>query len=121
MKAPRPEWTCDCPMECNTISYSFSVVSTPLAPEEICPDPSEAPEDFLMKQYYENKFPTQFVRRLMKLKDNVTFDDVKDCKKNLDYRAEVKFKLVTDTMAVTIISMRLSFFDKMSAFGIKRF
>ena len=120
MKTTPPEWICDCPMECNTISYSFSIVSSTFDPEELCPNPKskKAPENFLMKPFYENKFPSPFVRRMMKYKDNITFDDVADCKNNLAYRAEVKFKLVTDTMSVTVLSRRLSFFDKLSAFGI---
>ena len=31
------ESACDCPVECNTISYSFRVVITPFDQEELCP------------------------------------------------------------------------------------
>ena len=55
--------------------------------------------------------------KLMFIKENISIDAVDDCNRNLQYRAEVIFKLVTDTLSVTVISRRLSFFDKMSAFG----
>ena len=119
MDMPNIEDNCDCPKECNFISYSFTTVSTPLDEKVLCPpDPgSWNPNSFLMKPFYDNKFPPQFVRKLIKIKNNVS-DDAQDyCKKNLQYRAEVIFRMATDTMSVTVMSPRLSFFDKMSAFG----
>ena len=107
---------CDCPMECTTISYSFSVVITKFNAEELCPRNSHY--EFLMKPFKDAESPPLFIRELMKIKDNVTFpDDVEECINNLHNRAEVNFKLVTDTMPVTVMSRRLSFFDKMSVFG----
>ena len=107
--------TCDCPVECNFISYSMSVESTPLDAKELCSKDIE--DASIMKPFIENKFPPKFVRKLMKVKYNVSDDQIEYCKKNLQFRAEVIFKLATDSMPVTIISRRLSFFDKMSAFG----
>ena len=109
----KAEWTCGCPKECNTLSYSFSVTSTPLDPEELCTKDS----DSKMWQFYQNKFPADFVRTQMKIKYNVSNDATDYCKKNIKYRAEVVFKMATDSMEVTVLSRRLSFFDKMSAFG----
>ena len=118
MKSTHQNWTCECPMECSTISYSFSVVITPFNPLELCPENSH--NEFLMKAFKEAVSPPKFIRELMKIKDNVTFPgDEWECIINLHNRAEVNFKLVTDTMPVTVMSRRLSFFDKMSAFGIK--
>ena len=127
MKNTPTNWICDCPMECNTISYSFSVVTTPFDPEEMCPDYQYTWEyDFLMKTFYNNLYPPQFIRTLMNIKNNAPDPDSNQrrylektelCKMNLDYRALVNFKLVTDTMSVTVLSRRVSFFDKMSAFG----
>ena len=51
------------------------------------------------------------------IKYNVSKDPIDYCKKNLKYRAEVIFRLATDSLSVTVMSRRLSFFDKMSAFG----
>ena len=112
------EWVCDCPVECNTISYSFSIKESKQLSTDLCPSPQNA-GDFLMKPFYDNEFPPPFVKGLMKIKNPVNQDqDIQDdCKANLENRAEVIFKLATDTMAVTIMSRRLSFFDKMSAFG----
>ena len=39
------------------------------------------------------------------------------CRRYLPYRAEVIFRLATDTVSVIVRSRRLSFFDKLSAFG----
>ena len=112
------EWVCDCPVECNTISYSFSIKESKQFSTGLCPSSQDA-GDFLMKPFYDNEFPPPFVKGLMKIKNPFDQDqDVEDdCKANLGNRAEVIFKLATDTMAVTIMSRRLSFFDKMSAFG----
>ena len=39
------------------------------------------------------------------------------CKRLLPFRALVTFRLATDTVTVTTRTRRLSFFDKLSAFG----
>ena len=105
-------------MECTTISYSFSVVITPFNPEELCPEDSHY--EYLMNPFKDLKYPLPFIRKLLEIKDNITFPgEVEECMNNLQNRAEVNIKLVTDTMPVTVMSRRLSFFDKMSAFGIK--
>ena len=109
------EKTCDCPNECNTISYSYSIVSTPFDPIEMCP--GRISSDFLMKNFYENKFPPKFIRKLMEFKTNVSSDDDDMCEKNIKYRAEILFTLTTNTLPVTVMSRRLSFFDKLSSFG----
>ena len=116
--APK-EWTCDCPMECNSISYLYSIESTQLDPEELCPDSEqkETLDDFLMKPFYENRFPPQYIRNLKKIKDNVGDQTMDYCKRNLQYRSIVKFRLAKDSISVTVMSRRLSFFDKMSSFG----
>merc|ERR1712218_79665 len=107
---------CDCPMECNSISYSFSLVSTPFNPEKVClGDKSKG--YFLMKDFYNHKSPPQYIRRLMELKDNISSNPEEVCKKKIPYRAEVIFRMATDSISVTVMSKRLSFFDKMSAFG----
>ena len=111
------EKSCDCPIECSSISYSFRAVSIPFNFAEMCPPQSEAYGDFLMKPFYENKFPPQIVRKLWKIKHNYSDDGREFCKAYLRHRAEVTFKLATDYMSVTVMSKRLSFFDKLSSFG----
>ena len=123
MDKPNIEVSCDCPTECNFISYSFTTVSTKFDENELCPSESLNPDDFLMKPFYERHriFSPKFEKKLLKIKNNVSMTDwVDDCKENLPYRAVVDFKLVTDTMSVTVMSRRLSFFDKLSAFGINQ-
>ena len=116
MKNITSEKYCDCPMECNSISYSFSVKSTKFDETEMC-QREGIKANFLMKEFYEHKYPPKYVRKLIELKDNVSSDTMDYCKKNLQYRAEAIFRLATDSMSVTVMSRRLSFFDKMSAFG----
>ena len=111
------EEACDCPMECNSISYSYNFVSRPFDPEKMC-FREKISEDFLMKPLYKNKLPDQFVRRLTMFKENVTLNEVEYCKREIQYRAEVKFFLATDSVSVTAVTRRLSFFDKLSAFGM---
>ena len=110
---------CECPRECNYRSYSFSLVSTPFDPKKMCPSAIKS-TDFLMMEFYKNKSPPQFIRKLKAIKefkDNVTSDEDVYCKRNIQYRAEVIFRLATDSVSVTVMTRRLSFFDKLSAFG----
>merc|ERR1711994_893950 len=115
------EDSCDCPMPCNSIFYSFSIESSEFDPTELCPNIISKLEDkhFLMKPFYEHQSPPKFVRNLMKIKTNVSAKPMDYCKKNLKYRAEVTFKLASNSMSVIVMSSRLSFFDKMSSFGKK--
>ena len=122
------EDSCDCPIECNSISFSFTLESTKFEQKEACPDIKnhigendyfKRFENFPMKPFYKYRSPPLFVRRLMKIKTNVSVTDEADCKKKLKYRAQVIFRLATNSMSVTILSSRLSFFDKMSSFGMK--
>ena len=112
MKNTPEGWTCNCPVECNTLSYSFSIVSTPFDPQELCPERSTS-HNFLMKPFYDNIFE----RTMIRMKYNMS--NVEYCKTQLKYRAEVTFRLATDSMSVTVMSRRLTFYDKMSAFGNK--
>ena len=109
---------CNCPMECSTVSYSFSLVSTKLNEKEMCQNLSKNGQ-FWTKQFEADahKDPPQFMRKLLKVRNNVSDDAKEYCRRNIKYRAEVIFRLATDSMSVTVMSSRLSFFDKMSAFG----
>ena len=111
------EKACNCPMNCNRISYSFSYNSERFDPEEICLGPS-AKSDFLMKEFYENPFPNHFIRNLRKFNKNETSDAEEICKKNSHYRAKITFRLATDYVTTTIKTRRLNFFDMLSGIGI---
>ena len=111
------ENACDCPIECTSTSYTFRTISTPFDADELCPHKIMGHGDFLMKPFYENKSPPKFIRKLWKIKFNLSDDDMGFCKWNLQYRAEVIFRLATDSLSVNVISRRLSFFDKLSSFG----
>ena len=118
MKFSNNELMCNCPVECNLITYEFSVSSTPLDPEDLCPpDYHHADMDeSLMEPFYE-KNPPQFMRQLVNVKNNVSVSNMEYCKNNIKNIAVVTFRMATDIMPVTVMSRRLSFFDKMSAFG----
>ena len=73
--------------------------------------------DFLMRPFYENQFPPKFVRRIIEFKSNISSQEKIYCIRNIKYRGDITFRLATNTIPVTVISRRLSFFDKMSAFG----
>ena len=103
-------------MECNSISYSYSFVTRPFDFKEMC-FREKGSKDFLMKPLYKNKFPDQYVRRLTQFKLNVPSSEIEYCKREIQYRAEVKFFLATDSVSVTDMTRRLSSFDKLSAFG----
>ena len=105
-----------CPNECNTITYSFTFVSTPFDPMKMCPK-KIGTKDFLMKQFYIAKAPPKYVRILKEISKNESSEDDDICKKNIQYRAEINFRVAVTTIPVTIMSRRLSFFDQLSAFG----
>ena len=110
-------------MECNSISYSFRVVSTKFEEKEMCQKTGVHKRENIdkyqnvMAEFKSHKFHPDFVRKLIFLKNNISSDEVEYCKRNLQYKAEAIFRLDTDSMSVTVMSSRLSFFDKMSAFG----
>ena len=111
--------TCNCPIECNTIGYTSYFVSSPFKPDELCP--TKEPAEGLMKEFYVHKTPPQLVRNLEMYAFNFSSQAQDYCKSNIQYRAEVNFQLATNTMSVTVITRRLSFFDKLSGFGILKF
>ena len=119
MKDYTAEDKCHCPIECDSVSYSFSLVSKPLDPDELCPskipkvyDPMET-----MIEFYKNPFPPRFIRYAEKYLENKTAVPADMCKRNIMYRSLITFRYATDTIPVTVMSRRLSFFDKLSGFG----
>ena len=115
MKNDTLEKNCNCPLDCNSISYSFSLVSSPLIEKEHC---AKTPSD-LLTEFYEKPFPKVFIRNVRKFTRNISSDPTEICKKYLKYRAVVILRLATNDVAVTVTSRRLSFFDKISGFGEK--
>ena len=110
------EEDCSCPLECDSITYSFSVVSSPFNEIGLCSSRLDKPSP-LMSEFYLKPFPKPFVRKLKTFLLNETDDTREICMTNIKYRAKVIFKLATNNIAVTVTSKRLSFFDKLSGFG----
>ena len=106
---------CDCPMDCDSVQYSYSIVSTPMTEEKECPTNGK---DSDFEEFYKKPFPPKFVLRAREFMKKTNSSRVVDhCKQLLRYRAKVTFRLATDTVSVTVRSRRLSFFDKLSGFG----
>ena len=107
--------SCHCPMDCDSVSYSYSIVSTPILEREEC---SAKGKDSLFQEFYDKPFPPKFITRVRELLGKTNSSKAMFlCKRMLPYRAEVTFRLATDTVSVTVRSRRLSFFDKLSGFG----
>ena len=71
----------------------------------------------LNERLFKDPFPPVFISRAREFISNESSDMTELCKRLLPYRAQVTFRLATDTVSVTVRSRRLSFFDKLSAFG----
>ena len=111
---------CKCPIECDSISYSYYYVSTPFNLEEVCAkgNGNKVQSDFLMKDYYLNQFPPAMARKMRRIYRKESDKEKEICDFNSQYRAAIKFRLASDTMTVTVTSRRLSFFDKLSSVGM---
>ena len=48
---------------------------------------------------------------------NTSEDPETICEKDVQFKAEVIFRIATNDVSVTVVTRRLSFFDKVSAFG----
>ena len=103
-----------CPIDCNSVSYSYSIVSTPFKETELCPSGGTGS---IFEEFYKNPFPPRFMTRARTFFFNESSKPSDLCRKYLPYRAQVTFRLATDTVSVTVRTRRLSFFDKLSAFG----
>ena len=112
------EKECDCPLGCDSITYSFSLDSSRLNEDELCSRTQNQPNP-LMSDFYKKPFPKLFIRQLRNFAKNISADTYEICSKYLKYRAVVIFQLATNDVSVTITSRRLSFFDKLSGFGKK--
>ena len=110
------EKNCDCPLDCDTITYSYSLVSSRLKEDELCTGNQKSPTP-LLTDFYKKPFPSLFIRQLSKYAKNISADALEICNKYLKYRAVVIFRLATNDVSVTVTSRRLSFFDKLSGFG----
>ena len=104
---------CDCPAECDSITYSYSLYSSPFNYDLLC---GRSP---LMTAFDKEPFPKLFIQKLRMFAKNISSDTTENCKKYLKYRALVTFRLATQDISLTVMSKRLTFFDKLSAFGKK--
>ena len=116
MKNFTSEKNCDCPLDCDSITYSYSLVSSRLKEDELCTGNQKNPTP-LLTDFYKKPFPSFFIRQLSKYAKNISADALEICNKYLKYRAVVIFRLATNDVSVTVTSRRLSFFDKLSGFG----
>ena len=107
-------------MDCDSVSYSYSIISIPINPVEQCPKLKKRKFNkmkSIFKQFYINPSPPKFIQNVRSFIYNTSSDEAELCKRLLPFRAEVTFRMATDTVSVTVRSKRLTFFDKLSAFG----
>ena len=52
---------CHCPMDCDSVSYSYSIVSNPISEEEQCPTKGKGS---LFQEFYEKPSPPKFIREV---------------------------------------------------------
>ena len=71
----------------------------------------------LNERLFKDPFPPVFISRAREFISNESSDMTELCKRLLPYRAQVTFRLATDTVSLTVRTRRLSFFDKLSGFG----
>ena len=92
-------------------------LSTPFKEDELC-SRSKSNSKSLFKEFYMKPFPPTFIKRAREfMGESSISSEYESCRKFLPYRAEVTFRLATDTVSVTVRSRRLSFFDKLSGVG----
>ena len=92
-------------------------LSAPFKEDESCPR-SKSKSRSLFQEFYTNPFPPRFIKRAREfMGEREESSEYESCRRFLPYRAEVTFRLATDTVSVTVRSRRLSFFDKLSGFG----
>ena len=75
---------------------------------------------FVSFEYANEESETYKLQQTVKFKFNISSDVEDYCKERLQHRAEITFKLASNSLSVTVMSRRLSFYDKLSAFGKKR-
>ena len=112
------EKECDCPADCDSITYSYSLYSSPINHDLLCSAKLKTATP-LMTSFYDEPFPKLFIRKLRMFAKNISADTLENCKKYIKYRALVTFRLATNDISVTVTSKRLTFFDKLSAFGMR--
>ena len=88
--------SCDCPRECDSISYSYSLVSTPFDKKVLCSESKNNPQP-LMGEFYEHPFPNSFVTKLRFFTQNNVSDDPNViCEKNIQNRQKYLIGITSD-------------------------
>ena len=115
LKNPQIFKTCDCPRSCSSITYSYSVVSSPLNFRQDCQRMHETrvPHGKLLIEQLERadsfadytKWPWVFATR----------DDF--CRLVLEDVAEIQFQLTSDTVMEVIQQPRVTFADQLANIG----
>ena len=107
--------SCDCPNNCEDVTYSF-LGSSKRIEELNCPkEPHE--DNWIHDFYYKDSLPKKFLAFYDYVTDNKEYGEKELCKKNMKYRAIVNFQLVTQSVSRTTQDLKQSFADKLSTFG----
>jgi hypothetical protein len=108
---------CDCPYDCATTRYPYSVSSTALDVEAMCSKGSPY-EDVLSGSL--TSLPPMFIRRYEQVVRGYDIGDDEICKKNLKGIAIVKFQLANQIITRIRKTERVTFSDQLSNIGNKQ-
>ncbi|TRY68635.1 hypothetical protein TCAL_08884 [Tigriopus californicus] len=103
---------CDCPFDCDSIRYAYSVSSTMLDKDKICKDSSKS--IFSMS---ETSLPTMLERTFNQLVDGADIETEQICRENLDKIAMVQFQLTSKQVTRIKRDRRVTLADMISTFG----
>jgi hypothetical protein len=107
---------CDCPYDCATTRYSYSVSSTALDVEAMCNRDSFYQDEL---SGYLTSFPPMFIRRYEQVVRGYDIGEEAICKKNLKGIAIVKFQLANQIITRIRKTERVTFSDQLSNIGNK--
>ena len=112
----------NCPNDCTTTQYHFSVSSTPFHAKKICNvnHKDQNSLEYALKKYLgENAdtMPPKFIRRFEQLAFDKEIGDEVICRRNMKNVAIVKFQLMSPLITRIKKTQRVSFTDLVSNFG----
>lgn len=103
---------CDCPLDCDSIRYAYSVSSTMLDKDKICKDSSKSTFSDAS-----TALPTMLERIFNQLVDGADIEMEQICRENLDKIAMVQFQLTSKQVTRIKRDRRVTLADMISTFG----
>ena len=108
--------TCDCPNDCDDVTFSLVASAKLLDEKLLCPLKTDS-TDLFYHFYQHDALPKKFLGLYNFIVNKQEYKGKELCVKNLKYRAVVNFQLATRSVSRTTQDLRQSFADKLSTFG----